>query len=153
MLFIDFATANPLACVLATGLIVTAVCIELPTGRIPNKLTFSGLLAGLIIMLSNQQWSYHLSGLGIRFGMTLILFLIGFSGAGFVKLMSALGFLLGPIITLATAPFAILFLSIALVRGQFSKHGEDRPAMSGSVIAAFGYLLLMTLLVFRLVTQ
>ena len=83
---------------------------DLRTGHIPNWLTYSGALAGLTLAL----WFGGLAGLGISlagfaiaFIPSLVLFSLGVLGGGDVKLLAALGALVGyPVI------FDILFYSI-----------------------------------------
>jgi prepilin peptidase CpaA len=85
--------------VLLTVVLVTAMCTDLRSSRIPNWLTFPAMgvallahawLAGLPGVL------FSLSGLGTGLGLFLLIHLSGSIGAGDVKLMAAVGAIVGP---------------------------------------------------------
>ncbi len=87
---------------------------DLRTYRIPNYLTFSTALAGLVFQIA----FYGLSGLGngllglvLGFFLLFPVYLLGGMGAGDVKALAALGTWLGPGLTL------MLFLYMAMAGG------------------------------------
>jgi prepilin peptidase CpaA len=90
--------AVPLPSLLVLGIVlVVAVYTEVKENRIPNWLTLSGMLAGLLIgYLDNQFvfWS-SLIGLVIGSGFLFLFYIFGGVGGGDVKLMGAVGSLMG----------------------------------------------------------
>lgn len=84
--------------VLATVL-GTAVVTDLRSSRIPNWLTFSAMGMGILI----QTWIggltgalSSLAGLAVGMGLFFLLYVCKALGAGDVKLMAAIGAMLGP---------------------------------------------------------
>jgi len=84
-------------------LVVGAAIYDLRYRRIPNWLTVSGFLAGIAMNTflawpSPQRWSgclFALKGAGIAFCVNLILYALHARGAGDVKLMTAIGAMVG----------------------------------------------------------
>ena len=92
----------------------TAAAIDLRTGRIPNLLTATVAVAGVALAglgLSGHSMAGALGGALIGFALMLPGHLLGGTGAGDVKLLAALGTLLGP------AGIAMAFLYSALAGG------------------------------------
>jgi prepilin peptidase CpaA len=97
--------------VLAAGLLVATV-IDLRTRRIPNLLTGAMAIAGLgLAALGLGSISVGAAILGCVVGLVLMLpgHVLGATGAGDVKLMAAVGSLLGPLVVVN----AVLFTAIA----------------------------------------
>jgi prepilin peptidase CpaA len=97
--------------VLATGVAVATV-VDLRTRRIPNVLT--GAMAGAGFGLAIFGWggiSVGAALLGCVVGLVLMLpgHALGATGAGDVKLMAAVGSLLGPLVVVN----AVLFTAVA----------------------------------------
>ena len=82
---------------LVTGAVVWAVLAaawDVWKGRIPNYLTYSGILLGLLARLLLSGWREALDGLAaclLGGGIFLLFFLVRGMGAGDVKLMAAIG--------------------------------------------------------------
>lgn len=89
--------------VILLTLVVAAAIYDVRYRRIPNWLTVSGVLAGIAMNTflawpSPQRWSgcfFALKGLGLGFGLYLLLYTIRAMGAGDVKLMAAVGAMTG----------------------------------------------------------
>ena len=97
--------------VLAAGLIVATV-VDLRTRRIPNVLTGSMAGAGLgLAAFGLGGISVGAAVLGCLIGLVLMLpgHMLGATGAGDVKLMAAVGSLLGPLVVVN----AVLFTAVA----------------------------------------
>lgn len=111
-------------------LLSAAVYTDIRHHRIPNRLTFSVALIGLLL----QLWAFGFSGLLIAlagmvagFLILLPLYASGGTAAGDVKLMMAVGTLLGPLVTLAAGLFTmvaggVLGLVILYARRFGSEH-------------------------------
>jgi prepilin peptidase CpaA len=126
--------------VFATTLVFVTVCIliDVRTMRIPNAVTFPGMIAGLAL----NAWSSGLGGVQASvagFALATILlvgpFALGGVGAGDVKMMSAVGALLGPSLVLAS-----LIAGISL-GGVFAVVHLARIARLGEKLRALGRML------------
>jgi prepilin peptidase CpaA len=81
------------------AILTTAMWTDLRSSRIPNWLTFSAMGFALIVhaWLGGLQGAiFGLMGLVTGLGLFLILYVSGSIGAGDVKLMAAVGALVGP---------------------------------------------------------
>jgi prepilin peptidase CpaA len=84
---------------LAVAVALTAGIIDAGSRRIPNRLTYSSMIAGLLLQALVYGWRGLLLGLGgaVLFGGVFLLFyLVRAMGAGDVKLAAALGCIIGP---------------------------------------------------------
>jgi len=89
--------------VILLTLVVGAAIYDVRYRRIPNWLTVSGVLAGIAMNTflawpSPQRWSgcvFALKGLGLGFVLYLFLYALRAMGAGDVKLMAAVGAMVG----------------------------------------------------------
>lgn len=85
---------------LAAAVAVTAAISDVRERRIPNRLTYSASLTGLLLQSAVHGWRGLVLGLagGLLFGGIFLLFhLIRTMGAGDVKLAAALGCIAGPV--------------------------------------------------------
>lgn len=90
----DFTLVPLLMVVLAC-----AAYTDLRSFRIPNSLTFSAMTIGLIAhgcLAGVEGMLFSVEGLGIGLGLFLLLYASGGIGAGDVKLMGAVGAIVGP---------------------------------------------------------
>jgi len=94
-----------------TLLLTTAIYTDLRWSRIPNWLTFPAMAMGLLV----QTWigGLHgalisLAGLGVGMGLFVLLYACRALGAGDVKLMAAVGSMLGPSGALSVAALSVL---------------------------------------------
>lgn len=84
--------------VIAVIVAIVAAVFDVREGRIPNKLTYSALVLGILLHAVLGGWKDVLSGLlgAVLFGALFLLFyIIHAMGAGDVKLAAALGCLAG----------------------------------------------------------
>ena len=89
---------DPILLYLALALVVIAAVFDLKSRRIPNYLTYPAVLLAFgywIVKGDGRALLYAALGLLIGFGLLLLLYLLGGMGAGDVKLMGALGALVG----------------------------------------------------------
>lgn len=102
------------------ALLVWAAAVDLRSRRIPNVLTFTLVLTGLIQAIlfgSPIGIGDALAGLGVGFALTFVLFVLGAMGGGDVKLLAGVGAWLGPWPALGVfAVAAILGMGIVLAQ-------------------------------------
>jgi len=109
-----------------------AALLDLATRRIPNWLTVSGVILGLML----STWQGGIGALaaslgGFLLGLALLLpgFLLRMTGGGDVKLMGAVGSLLGPQLILPAFLLYILAgLAWALIYGLYAWAAQGAPA-------------------------
>jgi len=95
--------------VLAAAVAVTAAVSDFKERRIPNRLTYPAMLAGLVLQTAIHGWKGLLLGLGGGLfwgGIFFLFYLVRGLGAGDVKLATALGCIIGdasPQVMVATA--------------------------------------------------
>lgn len=123
--------------ILLSGLIA-AVAIDMRVHRIPNWLTGAMAGAGFGIAASGGSVSLTNAALGLIAGMLLMLpgHLIGATGAGDVKLMAAVGTLLGP------GPVAKAFLFSAIAGGAIAMVIALRRGSLASTVKGAGLLVI-----------
>lgn len=83
---------------LAIGVTAIAAGFDLRSGRIPNALTYSALLIGVGLGFAPAAeigWDARLLGLAVAFVPSFVLFLAHSLGGGDVKLLAAVGALVG----------------------------------------------------------
>ena len=103
---------------LAMAVALTAAFIDYRTRRIPNWLTVSGALLGIVVQgLSTRPHSIKMSleGMGLALACLLPLVLLRAMGAGDWKLMGALGAILGPVLMLFVLAAAIFLSGIMAI--------------------------------------
>ena len=91
-----------------------AIASDLRWRTIPNWLTGPSILVGLGLHTFINQWTgliFSLEGAALGLGLFLIIYVLGWMGAGDVKLYAAVGSFLGPVQTISAA------IVIALVGG------------------------------------
>ena len=97
--------------ILLAVLLVTAIYTDLRWFRIPNWLTFPAMGLGILV----QAWIggshgalFSLAGLGVGMGLFLLPYACKAIGAGDVKLMAAIGSIVGPAGALSVAILSVL---------------------------------------------
>ena len=107
----------------------TAVVTDWRMKRIPNYLTIPMFALGWIYQFSFWGWPGVLDGLkgfGVGFGILFVLFAVGGSGAGDVKLMGALSVWLGvqkTLLVMVSSTFAVVVLTLAAGFWQLRSNG------------------------------
>ena len=102
---------EPVMVVALAAVLVTAIGTDVRSSRIPNWLTFPAMGFGLLAhsyMDGFQGALFSLRGLGAGLGLFLILYVSGSIGAGDVKLMAAVGAIVGPYGALLSGLLAIV---------------------------------------------
>lgn len=109
--------------------------------RIPNVLTLSALILGILLRVPGgwQAVGAGLLGAGICFALALPLFLVGGAGGGDLKLLTAFGAFLGP----SRLPLALF--GMAMVGGLMAvvailRHGsvQEVSANVKTILTTFG---------------
>jgi prepilin peptidase CpaA len=107
-------TPNALTDILLAVLVCIAGVTDIRHRRIPNWLTLSGVCAGLALHAATAGFAgfkFSAAGLSLGFGAYLVLYLLRAIGAGDVKLMAAVGAIVGP------AGWLAVFVATALAGG------------------------------------
>lgn len=97
--------------VLVTVVLSAAVYTDLRSSRIPNWLTFTAMGLGLVAHAGMAGWEglfFCFAGLTVGLGLFLLPYMSGSIGAGDVKLLCAVGAMLGPYGALAAGVLAIV---------------------------------------------
>jgi prepilin peptidase CpaA len=107
-------------------LLLWAAVVDLRSRRIPNWLTGALVAGGLLqsgMVFSSLSTGQAWGGIGVGFGLTLVLFALGGMGGGDVKLMAGIGAWVGPARVLEIlAVEAVIGMVIVLTRAT----GERR---------------------------
>lgn len=120
------------------ALLMTAMWTDLRASRIPNWLTFSAMGFALVVHVwvgGLQGAIFGLTGLGTGLGLLLILYMSGSIGAGDVKLMAAVGALVGPSGALSSGLLAIIVggaYALGAMSYQWGVLGAGRKLVSAT---------------------
>lgn len=126
-------TLAPLIVVLAC-----AAVTDWRTRRIPNWLTFSLILSGLVQSVIGSHTvppSAALLGLLLGAGLTFALFALGAMGGGDVKMFAGVGVWLGPGPTFGVFAVSAL-IGMVIVLAQAASHGRLRQLFRNSAVIA-----------------
>src|SRR5271167_4765791 len=107
-------TVNALSDILVVALVCIAGVIDIRHRRIPNWLTLSGACAGFALQAITTGFAglkFATAGMFLGFGAYLVLYCLRAMGAGDVKLMAAVGAIVGP------AGWISVFVATALAGG------------------------------------
>lgn len=123
--------------VLLLLLVSLSAAFDAKERRIPNKVTFIGIVVGLLFNLITGGWTgLFTSFLGLLVGIAIffIPFAMGGMGAGDVKLMGAIGALMGWRFSLEAAIYSAL-VGGAMVLVYLVYTGKMRDTLSGMLLA------------------
>ncbi len=122
--------------------VAVAACIDLRCRRVPNWLTFSLAIAGLLAALVRPDLSLAQSAGGMAIGLAIpfVLFAFGMLGAGDAKLLAAAGAWLGPwaivwVLLISGVAGGVMSIVTAVGRGQL------RPALRNTAVVGMSLLL------------
>ncbi|GAJ01472.1 unnamed protein product [marine sediment metagenome] len=102
---------DPFLFILLISILIVAAVIDIRVKKIPNLITFPTMVFGLVYYGVTNGWDgllFSLGGLALGMGVFLILYMMGGMGAGDVKLMGAVGAIIGSKGILLTALFSAL---------------------------------------------
>jgi prepilin peptidase CpaA len=106
---------------------------DLMTYKIPNKLTYTAMVIGLIAQVCLNRWSglwMGPAGLLLGGAIFLVLYLLRTMGAGDVKLMAAVGAFAGPRAVVEIALYSaiaggVIALGVAVFKGRLRQTLEN----------------------------
>lgn len=128
--------------VLLLMLVSLSAAFDAKERRIPNKITFMGIIVGLLFNLITGGWTGLLNSfLGLLAGIAIffIPFAVGGIGAGDVKLMGAIGALMGWRFSIETAIYSALVGGVmVLVYLVYTR--KMRDTLSGMLMALVQFL-------------
>ncbi len=112
----------------ALAVAITAAVIDVRQNRIPNWLTYPGIAMGILLRWSFLGWrglGSAVAGCLLAGGVMFVFYLVRAMGAGDVKLLAAIGSLVGPsqavVVLVATAVAGgLLALVYILARRRFA---------------------------------
>jgi prepilin peptidase CpaA len=126
--------------------IIIASVFDLTTRRIPNCLTFPAMIAGVFYHLYYGGTSglfLSLAGLLLGFAVVIVFYMLGGMGAGDVKLMAAIGSLLGPKDVLFAAFYTAIaggvYAILLLVAQRNNRKGLTRYSLMTKGLASTGH--------------
>ncbi len=130
---------------------IPVVYFDLTRHRIPNLLTYSGILAGLVIFLlfrRDQIANYPVAFL-IGFGVYYLCYMFGWIGGGDVKLMAMVGLLggtrfLAEVMLYSAVLGGLIALGVALVLMARSRSPRGAQIPYGTAIVAGIYLVVFS---------
>lgn len=96
-------------------LVATAFITDIKSMKIPNMLTIPAMLCGILFHFIDAGWSglmFTGKGLGVGFGILLVMYWLGAVGAGDVKLFGGIGAWTGTLFTIQTLLYSILFAGL-----------------------------------------
>lgn len=110
-------THLPIMQFIVAALVLAAAATDIHRRRIPNWLNLCGIMAGLLLRTIMGGWEglkMSAAGLSLAFGVYFLLYCVRAMGAGDVKLMAAVGSIVGP------ANWIQVFVVSALAGGVFA---------------------------------
>jgi len=133
---------DPFLVTLLSIILIVAAVIDIRVQKIPNLITFPTMILGLVYYGVTNGWDgllFSLGGLALGIAIFFILYMMGGMGAGDVKLMGAVGAIIGSKGILLTALFSALVGGVyALIILMFNiKYLKDLIKRSYKMIKSF----------------
>jgi prepilin peptidase CpaA len=127
--------------VLIVVVVLVAAISDIRTRRVPNWLTFSGVIVAIALnsfLFELAGLWFSLKGLGLAFGVYFVLYLLRAMGAGDVKLMAFLGAAAGwanwlGILFLTAILGGIVGILLVMTRGRLRKTFQNIGSIFMSV--------------------
>jgi prepilin peptidase CpaA len=114
---------------LLVTLLITAVCLDIRGSRIPNWLTFGAMSGGLFtqaVIGGAHGAVFSLLGFATGLALFLVFYFLGDMGAGDVKLMAAVGSIIGPYGAFISGILAVLVGGLYAVGAMCYQSGVDK---------------------------
>ena len=117
--------------VILSALVIVAAFWDIRTRRIPNWLTLAGVILGFSLNMflferPLEGLLYSLKGFGLALGIYMVLYVLHAMGAGDVKLMAAVGAMVGwtdwfGILVLTSVAGAVAGLALVMFKGRLRR--------------------------------
>jgi len=112
----------------ASAIAIAAAIFDVRQRRIPNWLTYPGIVLGMVLRSYFYGWrglGSSLAGLAIGGGVFFVLYMLHAMGAGDIKLLAAVGAFAGPahalvVLTATAIAGAVMGIIYALYRGRLT---------------------------------
>lgn len=134
----DFNLISHPTTIMAIVLLFWGATLDSIHGKIPNYLTLTAMAIGVgycSISFGYEGLLFSLKGLGLGAGLLIIPWLMGGMGGGDVKLLGAVGSLLGPHLVFSA------FLCAAIIGGLMSISRAIMRKRLGNVLGNFCFML------------
>lgn len=110
----------------AVAVAIAAAAIDVQQHRIPNRLTYPTMVAGVLLHTYSQGWKgtkTSLAGFLLAGGIVFLFYVVNAMGAGDLKLFAALGAMVGPsyglkIVLTSAVAGGVMAVVYALYRGR-----------------------------------
>jgi len=120
------------------SILVIASIMDILSSRIPNWLTFPALAAGIsyfTMVKGYEGFLFSLAGAAAGFGLLILPFIIGGTGAGDLKLLGAVGSILG-----AQGVFAVFIFS-SILGGIYALAALAAKGLLAATFRRYGIIL------------
>lgn len=126
--------------IFAVALGIAASATDLRDRTVPNWLTYSAVLLGLVwhsVTAGLRGVGFSLAGAAVGFAALLMFFLLGGMGGGDVKLLAAFGALIGPGLTFQALVWIAIFGGLGAAGSVFWHAWRSRKRQAGKARGDF----------------